>query len=46
MPDNCANSEWGCCEDGITHANGMNHAGCPEACRCHKLGKNFTIKML
>ena len=37
-PPSCANSSHGCCEDGSTSAAGPGGAGCPAACRCHRLG--------
>ncbi|XP_063848285.1 agrin-like isoform X1 [Scylla paramamosain] len=37
-PDDCHQSEWGCCDDGINFASGPEREGCPEACRCHRLG--------
>ncbi|XP_063584665.1 agrin-like [Penaeus indicus] len=38
VPDDCDQSQWGCCEDGINFAKGPDREGCPEACRCHRLG--------
>ncbi|ROT68145.1 Agrin [Penaeus vannamei] len=41
VPDDCDQSQWGCCEDGINFAKGPDREGCPEACRCHRLGEKW-----
>ncbi|XP_066966425.1 agrin-like [Macrobrachium rosenbergii] len=38
VPDDCEQSEFGCCADGINFARGPDSEGCPEGCRCHRLG--------
>ncbi|XP_065165658.1 agrin-like isoform X4 [Atheta coriaria] len=34
----CEDSWFGCCPDGRTAAQGVDHAGCPSTCGCNKLG--------
>lgn len=34
----CTDSQYGCCDDHMTLAQGPNKAGCPEHCQCHGLG--------
>ncbi|XP_042215091.1 agrin-like [Homarus americanus] len=38
VPRDCHQSDWGCCEDGINFSTGPESEGCPESCRCHRLG--------
>ncbi|XP_023225302.1 agrin-like isoform X1 [Centruroides sculpturatus] len=38
MIKNCEETMYGCCPDGKTSAQGLNHAGCPNVCNCNKLG--------
>lgn len=36
--DDCKQSIFGCCPDGITSALGIDYAGCPSKCNCNKIG--------
>ncbi|CAL4063227.1 unnamed protein product [Meganyctiphanes norvegica] len=39
----CQDTQFGCCRDNITPAQGVNMAGCPYQCKCHKLGSSSNV---
>nr|CAB3220652.1 agrin [Phallusia mammillata] len=38
----CLSSRYGCCEDGVTAAKGLQRSGCPEKCNCNEFGSYET----
>jgi len=36
--ESCKNTDFGCCPDGVSVAQDLNEAGCPNVCNCNRLG--------